>query len=140
MAGSGGLLLEFSEDSMEEGEMCGNRKRGLSHGSESEDMSERVVKRKVDQEGFKVLIKFKEGHDIKTRGFLERSGPTTTVAVTRCEPADCRREGGKGKNTGESTGVPHHQRGRWKTRRANCPAAEWPAEELGTAFGEGYAW
>uniref|UniRef100_A0AAV2JL88 Uncharacterized protein n=1 Tax=Knipowitschia caucasica TaxID=637954 RepID=A0AAV2JL88_KNICA len=66
MAGSGGLLLEFSEDSMEEGEMCGNRKRGLSHGSESEDMSERVVKRKVDQEGFKVLIKFKEGHDIKT--------------------------------------------------------------------------
>uniref|UniRef100_A0AAV2LMH8 Uncharacterized protein n=1 Tax=Knipowitschia caucasica TaxID=637954 RepID=A0AAV2LMH8_KNICA len=58
----------------------------------------------------------------------------------RGEPADCRREGGKGKNTGESTGVPHHQRGRGKTRRANCPAAEWPAEELGTAFGEGYAW
>uniref|UniRef100_A0AAV2JXY0 Uncharacterized protein n=1 Tax=Knipowitschia caucasica TaxID=637954 RepID=A0AAV2JXY0_KNICA len=69
----------------------------------------------------------------------------------RGEPADCRREGGKGKNTGESTGVPHHQRGRGKTRRANCPAAErpcstdrtakgWTAEELGTAFGEGYAW
>ncbi|CAL9702163.1 unnamed protein product [Knipowitschia caucasica] len=44
------------------------RKRGLSQGSGSEDASERVVRRKIDQEGFKVLVKFKEGHDIKSVG------------------------------------------------------------------------
>jgi len=48
---------------MEEGERSENnsqKKRGLSSGSESEDSSERVVRRKMNQEGVKVLVKFKD--------------------------------------------------------------------------------
>lgn len=43
-------------------------KRVLGHDSESEDMGEkeRVVRRKTDQEGLKMIVKFKEGHYIKT--------------------------------------------------------------------------
>ncbi|CAM4635759.1 unnamed protein product [Leuciscus chuanchicus] len=70
MEGLGGTQVS-SEDSMDEGEHSeanSQRKRGLSHGSESEDASERVVRRKMDQEGLKVLVKFKEGHDIKSVG------------------------------------------------------------------------
>lgn len=70
MAGLGGTLVS-SEDSMDEGERSevnSQRKRGLSHGSESEDASERVVRRKMDQEGLKMLVNFKEGHDIKSVG------------------------------------------------------------------------
>ena len=55
-----------SEDSMDEGERSKEkRKRGLS---ESDDANERVVRQKMDQEGLKVLVKFKEGHDIKSVG------------------------------------------------------------------------
>lgn len=57
--------------SMDEGghrEAGFQRKRGLSCGSESGDASERVMKRKIELEGFKVLVKFKEGHDIKSVG------------------------------------------------------------------------
>uniref|UniRef100_A0AAV2LQ50 Uncharacterized protein n=1 Tax=Knipowitschia caucasica TaxID=637954 RepID=A0AAV2LQ50_KNICA len=70
MAGLGGELGS-GERSMDEGgrtEANFRRKRGLSQGSGSEDASERVVRRKIDQEGFKVLVKFKEGHDIKSVG------------------------------------------------------------------------
>uniref|UniRef100_A0AAV2MKE4 Uncharacterized protein n=1 Tax=Knipowitschia caucasica TaxID=637954 RepID=A0AAV2MKE4_KNICA len=90
--------------------------------------------------------------ETRPRGFLERSGPTPTVAVTRCHrgAANRRTVGGKEERAKTPERAPASSttsagEGRLGAQTVlSCStdrtAEEWTAEELGTAFGEGYAW
>lgn len=66
---------EYTDWNKVKSQYKGKGKRNLSQdsGSEYRSENERVIKRKMDEDRMKVLIKFKEGQDIKTVGPLALS-------------------------------------------------------------------